>query len=259
MRIKSLLRTLLGLEGTRVRDVQFDETGLVADVAPSWQRPRCSECGRKCAGYDRVRGRRWRHLDLTGMTLHFRYDTRRVDCPDYGVKVEKVPWAETSSWFTRPFEDHVGYVARRCDKTTVGAMMRVAWDTVGAIIQRVSRATATVISSTASRTFSWTRPIDNTTSTSPSSSSTAPAATSSGQSPASALGCLERPDRRPERQGTHADASLVRLSQRTRSHRPTHALLLRHSRHSPRSGPSLARIRTLNLVESPLNLVERLI
>ena len=137
MRLTSLLRTLLGLEGTRVRDVQFDETGLVADVAPTWKRPRCSECGRKCAGYDRIRGRRWRHLDLAGMTLHLRYDTRRVDCPDCGVKVEQLPWADTSSWFTRPFEDHVGYVAQRCDKTTVGAMMRVAWETVGAIIQRV--------------------------------------------------------------------------------------------------------------------------
>ena len=137
MRLTSLLRTLLGLEGTRVRDVQFDETGLVADVAPTWKRPRCSECGRKCAGYDRIRGRRWRHLDLAGMTLHLRYDTRRVDCPDCGVKVEQLPWADTSSWFTRPFEDHVGYVAQRCDKTTVGAMMRVAWETVGAVIQRV--------------------------------------------------------------------------------------------------------------------------
>ena len=71
------------------------------------------------------------------MTLHLRYDTRRVDCPDCGVKVEQLPWAETSSWFTRPFEDHVGYVAQRCDRTTVGAMMRVAWETVGAIVQRV--------------------------------------------------------------------------------------------------------------------------
>jgi transposase len=137
VRITSLLRTLLGLEGIRVRAIHFDDLGLVADVAPTWRRPRCSECGRTCAGYDRMCGRRWRHLDLAGMTLHLRYDTRRVDCPDCGVKVERLPWAETGSWFTRPFEDHVGYVAQRCDKTTVSSMMRVAWDTVGAIIARV--------------------------------------------------------------------------------------------------------------------------
>ena len=137
MRITSLLRSLLGLEGTRVVDVTFDELGLVIDVAPTWRRGRCSECGQPCPGYDRDRKRRWRHLDLAGMTLHLRYDTRRVECPRCGVKVEQVPWAETSSWFTRPFEDHVGYLAQRCDKTTVSDMMRVAWDTVGSIIQRV--------------------------------------------------------------------------------------------------------------------------
>lgn len=108
MRITSVRRTLLGLEGTRVCNVHFDEGGLVAEVAATWRRPRCSECGRTCAGYDRDRGRRWRHMDLAGMTLHLLYDTLRVDCPDCGVKVEQLPWAETSSWFTRPFEDLVG-------------------------------------------------------------------------------------------------------------------------------------------------------
>jgi hypothetical protein len=48
-----------------------------------------------------------------------------------------LPWADTGSWFTRPFEDHVGYLAQRGDQTTVSSMMRVSWDTVGAIIQRV--------------------------------------------------------------------------------------------------------------------------
>lgn len=137
MRVTTLLRSLLGLEGTRVLDVNFEEEGLVIDVAPTWRRGRCSECGEACPGYDHDRGRRWRHLDLAGMTLHLRYDTRRVECPRCGVKVEQVPWAETSSWFTRPFEDQVGYLAQRCDKTTVSDMMRVAWDTVGSIIQRV--------------------------------------------------------------------------------------------------------------------------
>lgn len=72
------------------------------------------------------------------MQWHLRYDTRRVDCRHCdAVVVEQVPWAETSSWFTRPFEDEVGYLAQRCDKTAVSAQMRIAWDTVGTIIQRV--------------------------------------------------------------------------------------------------------------------------
>ena len=80
MRITRLLRDLLGLKSTRVRDVSFDDEGLVVDVAPSWRRPRCSACGRKCRGYDKDPERRWRHLDMAGMQVHLRYDIRRVEC-----------------------------------------------------------------------------------------------------------------------------------------------------------------------------------
>ena len=137
MRFTTLLRSVLGLEGTRVVDASFDEEGLVVDVAPTWRRGRCSTCGAACPGYDRDQGRRWRHLDIGGMLLHLRYDIRRVKCAQCGVKVELVPWAEPGSWFTHPFEDHVGCLAQRCDKNTVSDLMRIGWETVGNIIQRV--------------------------------------------------------------------------------------------------------------------------
>jgi transposase len=128
---------LLALEYTRVVNCEFDDEGLVIDVAPTWRKPRCSGCGHTCPSYDRARGRRWRHLDVAGMKFVLRYRTRRVDCARCGVVVEYVPWAEVGSWFTRAFEDHVGYLAQRSDKTSVSALMRVAWATVGDIIRRV--------------------------------------------------------------------------------------------------------------------------
>lgn len=138
MRLTSLLRQLLGLEATIVVGVEFDAAGLVVDVRPSTRIARCSGCGHKVWGiYDRRR-RRWRHMDLAGMMLHLRYELRRVDCRRcQGVRVEKVPWAEVGSWFTRSFEDQVGYLAQRCDKSTISAQMRIAWTTVGDIIERV--------------------------------------------------------------------------------------------------------------------------
>lgn len=138
MRLTNLLRQLIGLEATIVVGAEFDSAGLVVDVRPSHRVPRCSGCDRKVWGsYDRRR-RRWRHLDVAGMTLHLRYDMRRVACRHCdGVRVESVPWAEVGSWFTRPFEDQVGYLAQRCDKSTVSDQMRIAWTTVGDIIQRV--------------------------------------------------------------------------------------------------------------------------
>jgi len=129
---------LLGLKSTRVLNVSFDEESLVVDVAPTWDRPRCSECGTKGPGYDRDKERRWRHLDVAGMKLVLRYDIRRLSCPRCKlVKVEQVPWGVTSSWFTFPFEDHVAYLAQRSDQTTVSTSMRIGWETVGAIVQRV--------------------------------------------------------------------------------------------------------------------------
>ena len=136
MHINSLLSELLGLEYTRVRGCSFTDEGFEVEVAPTWRTGRCSGCGLSCRGYDR-RSRRWRHLDLAGMTWHLRYDIRRVNCPRCGIIVEYVPWADAGSWFTRPFEDQVGCLAQRCDKTAVRSLMRIAWRTVGDIIQRV--------------------------------------------------------------------------------------------------------------------------
>ena len=136
MRITTLLSTLLGLEYTRVLGCSFEDDGLVMDIAPTWRTPRCSGCGKNRPGYDE-RERRWRHLDLAGMRWRLRYTARRVNCPTCGVVVEYVPWADVGSWFTRPFEDQVGYLAQRSDKTTVKNLMQVAWSTVGDIIQRV--------------------------------------------------------------------------------------------------------------------------
>jgi transposase len=53
------------------------------------------------------------------------------------VVVEFVPWADPQSWFTYDFEEQVGYLAQKVDKTTLSTLMRIAWRTVGAIIERV--------------------------------------------------------------------------------------------------------------------------
>lgn len=138
MRATTLLNTLLGIKFTRVTDVEFTATGLVCNVEPTTSIPRCGGCGCKARKrYDRRTPRRWRHLDLAGMSLHLQYCPRRVRCARCGVTTEMVPWADPMSWFTHAFEQTVGYLAQQASKTVVSTMMRVAWATVGAIIGRV--------------------------------------------------------------------------------------------------------------------------
>jgi transposase len=138
VRDTSLLRTLIALQDTVVTGFEFDQEGIIIDVRPTWRVARCGECRRKAPVYDR-RERMWRHLDLGGIMCRLRYSLRRVTCPECDVKVEAVPWAEPASRFTEPFEMHTAYLAQRNDKTTVTRLMRVAWVTVGKIIQRVVR------------------------------------------------------------------------------------------------------------------------
>jgi len=138
VRATTLLNTVLGIKFSSVKGLEFTDTGVVCDVEPTTEVPRCGGCYcRVQEVHDRRKARLWRHLDLAGMTLMLRYAPRRVRCPRCGVTTELVPWAAPMSWFTHAFEQTVSYLAKEASKTVVSTMMRVSWSTVGAIVGRV--------------------------------------------------------------------------------------------------------------------------
>jgi len=122
----------------RVLSVRFELGDLIVEAAP-WGRSRCSRCGRKCPRYDRLQTRRWRDLDAQGRRVYLEAALWRVECRHCGIHVEGVTWAEPKSGFTRRFEELVAWKAQRQDKTSIQTEMRIAWRTVGAIIERVVR------------------------------------------------------------------------------------------------------------------------
>jgi transposase len=136
VRATTLLRELLGLKQTAVIGFLFTELELVVDVKPAARQPYCARCARPCADIYDHRERTWRHLDFNGLRVTLRCRLRRVACR-CGVTTELVPWADHGAWFTRSFEEVTAYLAQRADKTTVSAMMGIAWETVGNIVERV--------------------------------------------------------------------------------------------------------------------------
>jgi transposase len=132
---------LLGLRRAVVEDVWIGSEGEVVVAArPGWrERDRCAVCRRRSPGFDLGEGRRrWRALDL-GTTLAFvEADAPRVTCRRHGVVVCAVPWARHGSRFTRAFEDQAAWLAVNCSKTAVAELMRIAWRTVGGILERVA-------------------------------------------------------------------------------------------------------------------------
>jgi transposase len=137
----SLWRGLLGVEKTVIERVEFDADAeaLVAHVRPSKrQRSRCGVCGRRSPGYDGGAGRRrWRALDLGTVVAVLEADAPRVACRVHGVVVASVPWARHDAGHTYAFDETVAWLATQASKSTVTALMRIAWRTVGSIITRV--------------------------------------------------------------------------------------------------------------------------
>jgi transposase len=141
--VGQLLRRVVGVEGVVVRGARFEERGLVVEVRPRQRGPRCGVCGRPGPHYDTSEERVWRHLALGRTVFWLSYAPRRVWCKEHGVRVERVPWAEHDSAFTRPFEETAAWLAQRMDKTAVHKLMGINWRTVGALIERVVRARLT--------------------------------------------------------------------------------------------------------------------
>jgi len=132
---------LIGLQRTVVENVRIGSEGeVIVSARPSWrERDRCGVCRRRSPGYDLGEGRRrWRALDLGTAFAFVEADAPRVSCRCHGVVVCAVPWARHDSRFTRSFEDQVAWLAVNTSKSAVAELMRVAWRSVGQILERVA-------------------------------------------------------------------------------------------------------------------------
>jgi transposase len=132
---------LLGVERVVVESVGFDEAAgaVVVSVRPAvGAARRCGVCGRRCAGFDRGRGRRrWRTVDVGVRRAFLEAWAPRVRCGEHGVVVAAVPWARHGAGHTRDFDDLVGWLVRQMSKSAVCRLLRVSWRTVGQIVDRV--------------------------------------------------------------------------------------------------------------------------
>ena len=141
MRAETVARRLLSFPRMSVKGVKFESGELGGEVfviqVSVRGRSRCSRCGRKCPRYDRLEPRRWRHLDFGAWEVAIEATLARVECKHCGVVVEQVSWAAPKARFTLQFEELVGWLAQRSDKTAISRMLLISWGAVGDIIERV--------------------------------------------------------------------------------------------------------------------------
>jgi transposase len=140
VRVTTAFKRLLRLPGASVIDVSFGAEGLIVTVRLRRRRRVCSACGqtgRWLEIHDR-RVKRWRHLDLGASRCIIECELRLLRCRDCGVRMEPVPWARPGAHHTRDFEDVVAWLAQQMAKTPITGLLRIGWDTVGRIVERVT-------------------------------------------------------------------------------------------------------------------------
>jgi transposase len=65
-------------------------------------------------------------------------ELRRLDCRGCGeLALEPVPWARPGAPYTRDFEDLCAWLAQQTAKTPITKLLRIGWESVGKIIERV--------------------------------------------------------------------------------------------------------------------------
>jgi transposase len=137
VRVTTAFNRMLGLPGASVVDVEFGAAGVVVTVRLRRRRRVCAVCG-QLGGLEvhEHRVKRWRHLDFGACRCTIECRLRRLRCRDCGVHLEPVAWARPGC-LPRDFEDVVAWLAQQMAKTPVARLLRIAWDTVGRIVQRV--------------------------------------------------------------------------------------------------------------------------
>jgi transposase len=133
-------RRVLGVDrATVIEAVEVDEDVVVAHVRPRRDsKRRCGKCGIRASGYDQGEGRRrWRCIDLGTVRCFVEADSPRVACPEHGPTVAQVPWARHGAGHTYDFDDLVAWLVTHTAKSTLCELFRIAWPTVGSIVDRV--------------------------------------------------------------------------------------------------------------------------
>ena len=108
-----------------------DRLVLVAAIRPRKNgKVICSGCGKARRLYDRRDVRRFSFVPLWNIPVYLEYRMRRVECPECGVKVEQVPWADGKSHATKVFQLFLARWARKLSWKETAESFCTSWDTV---------------------------------------------------------------------------------------------------------------------------------
>jgi len=139
--LTAILHRLHRFKGFRYVSAAFDHFAdhvVVVDIqARKGCRGHCSGCGEPGPTYDHLPQRSWRFVPLWGLVVFLRCALRRIDCPQCGPTVEKVPWATGKLRLADVFRLYLAKWARRLSWSEVAECFAVSWVDVYASVRWV--------------------------------------------------------------------------------------------------------------------------
>jgi transposase len=96
----------------------------------------CAECGALRPLYDHQAERQWRHLDTCQYRTILHAQPPRSQCPEHGVRVVKLPWAEAGSRFTALLEGLAITWLKHASQKAVAEQLRLSWEEIHGIMER---------------------------------------------------------------------------------------------------------------------------
>ena len=141
MQIKTILNRVQKFKSFVYGTVHWVEGASVPTLEVEIQprlnsRPVCSSCGRKRPGYDTLPARRFEFIPMWGNKVFFVYAPRRVECPDCGVRVERMPWVKGKHRLTEAYAWFLADWAKRLSWQEIAVAFRTTWDHVFCSVER---------------------------------------------------------------------------------------------------------------------------
>lgn len=90
----------------------------------------CGQCDKPAPGYDTLAARLYEFIPFWGWVVFLVYARRRVECPDCGIGVEKVPWSKGKQHSTQAHLLFLAHWARKLSWKEVAESFYTSWDRV---------------------------------------------------------------------------------------------------------------------------------
>ena len=132
MEVKTLLNHCHHLKSHVYGKIEFVGNAIHVEVlARKGSRGICGECGTPGPTYDTAKHPRFfEFVPVWGWVVFLVYAMRRIDCPNCGVKTERVPWAEGKNQCCNVYRIFLARWARRISWTEVGRIFGTTWNVV---------------------------------------------------------------------------------------------------------------------------------